>query len=38
MALLVCQSRVESGAHTFYQVTTGALVGALVTVAAFQLL
>jgi diacylglycerol kinase (ATP) len=38
MALLVCQSRVESGTHTFYQVATGALIGALVTVAAFQLL
>ncbi len=38
MALLVCQSRVESGTHTFYQVAMGALVGVLVTVAAFQLL
>ena len=38
MALLVCQSRVESGAHTFYQVVTGALIGVLVTAAAFQLL
>jgi diacylglycerol kinase (ATP) len=38
MALLVCQSRVESGTHTFYQVTMGAVIGALVTVAAFQLL
>jgi len=38
MALLVCQSRVESGTHTIYQVGMGALVGVLVTVAAFQLL
>src|SRR3712207_1382509 len=38
MALLVCQSRVESGTHTVYQVAMGALVGVLVTVAAFQLL
>jgi diacylglycerol kinase (ATP) len=38
MALLVCQSRVESGTHTIYQVAMGALVGVLVTVAAFQLL
>ena len=38
MALLVCQSRVESGTHTLYQVAMGALIGALITVAAFQLL
>jgi diacylglycerol kinase (ATP) len=38
MALLVCQSRVESGTHNFYQVATGAVIGILVTVAAFQLL
>ena len=38
MALLVCQSRVESGTHTFYQVAMGALIGVLITVAAFQLL
>ena len=38
MALLVCQSRVESGTHTLSQVAMGALLGALVTVAAFQLL
>jgi diacylglycerol kinase (ATP) len=37
MALLVCQSRVESGTHGVYQVAVGALLGALVTVAAFQL-
>jgi diacylglycerol kinase (ATP) len=38
MALLVCQSRVESGTHTLYQVAMGAVIGSLVTVAAFQLL
>jgi diacylglycerol kinase (ATP) len=38
MALLVCQSRVESGTHTFYQVVMGAIIGVLITVAAFQLL
>ena len=38
MALLVCQSRVESGIHTFYQVAMGALIGVLITVATFQLL
>jgi diacylglycerol kinase (ATP) len=38
MALLVCQSRVESGTHNVYQVATGAVIGILVTVAAFQLL
>ena len=38
MALLVCQSRVESGVHTIYQVATGALIGVLITVAGFQLL
>jgi diacylglycerol kinase (ATP) len=38
MALLVCQSRVESGTHTVYQVAMGAVVGVLVTLAAFQLL
>ena len=38
MALLVCQSRVESGTHTFYEVAIGALIGVLVTVSAFQLL
>ncbi len=37
MALLVCQSRVESGTHTVYQVAIGAATGILVTVAAFQL-
>jgi len=38
MALLVCQSRVESGTHSFYQVAVGAVVGTLVTVAVFQIL
>jgi diacylglycerol kinase (ATP) len=38
MTLLVCQSRVESGTHTVYQVAMGALIGVLVTVATFQLL
>lgn len=38
LALLVCQSRVESGTHTIYQVAVGALMGTLVTVAVFQFL
>ena len=38
MALLVCQSRVESGTHTVYQVAVGAVIGILVTLAVFQLL
>jgi diacylglycerol kinase (ATP) len=38
MALLVCQSRVESGIHSVYQVIMGAIIGVLVTTAAFQLL
>ena len=37
MALLVSQSRVESGTHTPHEVAMGAAIGALVTVAAFQL-
>jgi diacylglycerol kinase (ATP) len=36
MALLVCQSRVESGIHTVYQVVAGAILGILLTVAVFQ--
>src|SRR5215212_605608 len=32
MALLVCQSRVESGTHNLYQVAMGATIGSLVTV------
>ncbi len=38
MALLVCQSRVESGIHNPYQVVVGAAIGSLTTVAIFQLL
>jgi diacylglycerol kinase (ATP) len=38
MALLVCQSRVESGIHSLYQVAAGAAIGALLTVSIFQLL
>ena len=38
MALLVSQSRVESGTHSLYQVAMGAVIGILVTFAAFQLL
>jgi diacylglycerol kinase (ATP) len=35
--LLVCQSRVESGIHTLYEVAVGALLGTLLAVAVFQL-
>ena len=38
MALLVCQSRVESGIHSFYQVAMGAVIGVLVATATFQLM
>ena len=38
MALLVCQSRVESGTHTIYEVVVGAILGILLAVAVFQLL
>ncbi len=38
IALLVCQSRVESGIHSVYQVAMGAVIGVLVATAAFQLL
>jgi diacylglycerol kinase (ATP) len=38
MALLVCQSRIESGIHNSYQVVVGAAIGSLTTVAIFQLL
>ncbi len=38
MALLVCQSRVESGIHSVYQVIMGAVIGVLITTAAFQLI
>jgi diacylglycerol kinase (ATP) len=37
LALLVCQSRVESGIHTPYEVAAGALLGSLLAVAVFQL-
>src|SRR5919206_2028286 len=33
MALLVCQSRVEAGIHTYYEVAVGALLGTLLAVA-----
>jgi diacylglycerol kinase (ATP) len=36
MALLVCQSRVEAGIHTVYQVVVGAVLGTLLAVAVFQ--
>ena len=38
MALLVCQSRVESGIHNGYQVAAGAAIGSLLTVTIFQIL
>ncbi len=38
MALLVCQSRIESGIHSLYQVAVGAAIGSLITLAIFQLL
>ncbi len=37
MALLVCQSRVEAGIHTVFQVAAGAILGTLLAVAVFQL-
>jgi diacylglycerol kinase (ATP) len=37
MALLVCQSRIEAGIHSVYQVSAGALLGTLLAVAVFQL-
>lgn len=36
MALLVCQSRIESGTHDLYQVVVGAVIGVLTTVVVFQ--
>jgi diacylglycerol kinase (ATP) len=36
MALLVAQTRVESGVHSALEVTYGALVGALTTLVLFQ--
>jgi diacylglycerol kinase (ATP) len=38
MALLVCQSRIEGGIHSPFQVVVGAAVGALLTVSIFQFL
>lgn len=38
MALLVCQSRIESGTHSLFQVAVGAVIGILVTIAVFQFL
>jgi diacylglycerol kinase (ATP) len=38
MALLVCQSRIEGGIHSPFQVAVGAAVGALLTVSIFQFL
>lgn len=38
MALLVCQSRIEAGFHSVYQVAIGAALGTLLSVAVFQLL
>ena len=38
MALLVCQSRIEGGIHSPFQVAVGAAVGTLLTVSIFQLL
>ncbi len=37
MALLVCQSRIEAGIHTTYEVVAGAILGTLLAVAIFQL-
>jgi diacylglycerol kinase (ATP) len=37
MALLVCQSRIEAGIHTVYQVVAGGALGTLLAVAVFQL-
>jgi diacylglycerol kinase (ATP) len=37
MALLVAQTRVESGIHTFVEVLSGGVLGALVTLVLFQL-
>src|SRR5215217_1527192 len=37
MALLVCQSRIEAGIHTTYEVVAGAILGTLLAVAVFQL-
>jgi membrane-associated phospholipid phosphatase len=37
MALLVAQTRVEAGFHSALEVAYGGLIGALVTLAVFQL-
>lgn len=37
MALLVCQSRIEAGIHTTYEVVAGAILGTLLAVTIFQL-
>jgi diacylglycerol kinase (ATP) len=37
MALLVCQSRIEAGVHTPYQIVAGAFLGSLLALAVFQL-
>jgi diacylglycerol kinase (ATP) len=37
MALLVAQSRVETGVHTLFEVVLGALLGITVTTLIFQL-
>jgi membrane-associated phospholipid phosphatase len=37
MALLVAQTRVEAGVHSALEVTYGGVLGALVTLAVFQL-
>jgi diacylglycerol kinase (ATP) len=36
MAFLVAQTRVETGVHSAFEVTSGALIGALMTLAIFQ--
>jgi diacylglycerol kinase (ATP) len=36
MAMLVAQTRVESGVHSMLEVVYGALLGALVTLVVFQ--
>ncbi|MDR5657986.1 diacylglycerol kinase [Serpentinicella sp. ANB-PHB4] len=37
MALLVCQSRIESKIHTVYEVIAGAILGTLITIIFFQI-
>jgi diacylglycerol kinase (ATP) len=38
MALLVAQTRVESGVHSALEVTYGGVLGALITLVVFQVL